>query len=74
MKKADRMEIQAAGADTAHGRAADARARRQEGKEPSGYRGKDLRIPNTTPEQLAQALLRGGAQPLPKAKKPATGE
>ena len=27
------------------------------------HRGKDLRIPNTTPEKLAKTLLRGGAQP-----------
>ena len=26
-----------------------------------GFRGKDVRIPNTTPEQLAKALLRGGS-------------
>lgn len=30
------------------------------------HRGKDLRIPNTTPEQLAKALLRGGARPETK--------
>ena len=30
---------------------------------------KDLRIPNTTPEQLAQVLMRGGAKPRPETKK-----
>ena len=29
----------------------------------------DLRIPNTTPEQLAKALLRGGAKPRPETKR-----
>ena len=33
------------------------------------HRGKDLRIPNTTPEQLAKTLLRGGAQPMPETKR-----
>ena len=33
------------------------------------HRGKDLRIPNTTPEQLAKTLLRGGAQPRPETKR-----
>lgn len=74
MKKADRVERQAAPADLAHGRAVDARAGRQEGDETPGYQGKDLRIPNTTPEQLARVLLRGGADPRPKARKPASGE
>ena len=35
-----------------------------------GYRGKDLRIPNTTPEQLAKALLHGGARPRPETRRP----
>ena len=39
---------------------------------PIGYRGKDLRIPNTTPEQLAKALLRGGARPRPETRRPKT--
>ena len=30
---------------------------------------KDLRIPNTTPEQLAKALLTGGAKPRPETKR-----
>ena len=46
----------------------------REGDETLGYPGQDLRIPNTVPEQLAQVLLRGGAHPRPKAKKPATGQ
>ena len=33
------------------------------------HRGKDLRIPNTTPEQLAKALLQGGAQPRLETKR-----
>ena len=33
------------------------------------HRGKDLRIRNTTPEQLAKALLQGGAQPRPETKR-----
>ena len=33
------------------------------------HRGKDLRIPNTTPEQLAKTLLRGGARPRPETKR-----
>ena len=45
----------------------------REGDETLGYQ-EDLRIPNTMPEQLAQVLLRGGAHPHPKAKKPATGK
>ncbi|MCB2262425.1 MAG: hypothetical protein LGR52_05725 [Candidatus Thiosymbion ectosymbiont of Robbea hypermnestra] len=32
-------------------------------------RGKDLRIPNTTPERLAKTLLRGGAEPRPETKR-----
>ena len=36
------------------------------------HRGKDLRIPNTTPEQLAKALLRGGARPRPETRRPKT--
>ena len=66
--------MQAAPVDTAHGRATHTRAWQREGDETLGYQGRDLRIPNTTPEQFAQVLLRGGAHPRPKAKKPATGE
>ena len=33
------------------------------------HRGKDLRIPNPTPEQLAMALLRGGSRPRPETKR-----
>ena len=33
------------------------------------HKDKDLRIPNTTPEQLAKVLLRGGAKPRPETKK-----
>ena len=33
------------------------------------FRGKDLRIPDTTPEHLAKALLRGGAEPRAKGKR-----
>ena len=74
MKQADRIESQAAPADPIHGRAADACAGRLEEATPSVHQGKDLRIPNTTPEQLARVLLCGGAQPRPKARKPVTGE
>ena len=34
-----------------------------------GHKGKDLRIPNTTPEQLAKALMSGGAKPRPETKR-----
>lgn len=37
-------------ADPAHGRAADTRDWQQKCVEPLGYQGKNLRIPNTTPE------------------------
>ena len=33
------------------------------------HRGKDLRIPNTMPEQLAKALMSGGAKPRPETKR-----
>ena len=33
------------------------------------HKGKDLRIPNTTPEQLAKALMSGGAKPRPETKR-----
>ena len=33
------------------------------------HRGKDLRIPNTTPEQLAKTLLHGGARPRLETKR-----
>ena len=32
------------------------------------HRNKDLRIPNTTPEELAKAVLTGGAKPRPETK------
>ena len=32
------------------------------------FRGKDLRIPNATPEQLAKALMSGGAKPRPETR------
>ena len=35
----------------------------------AGGRKADLRIPNTTPEQLAQSLLSGGAKPRPETKR-----
>ena len=34
-----------------------------------GYREKDPRLPNTTPEELAKVLLRGGAKPRPETKR-----
>ena len=74
MKKADRADEQAVPADPAHGRAADACAARLEEAAPSGFRGKNLRLLNTKPEQLARVLLRGGANPRPKARKTAAGE
>ena len=33
------------------------------------HKGKDLRIPNTTPEQLAKTLMNGGARPRSETKK-----
>lgn len=33
------------------------------------FRGKDLRVPNTTPEQLAKALMSGGAKPRPETRR-----
>lgn len=33
------------------------------------HKDKDLRIPNATPEEVAKALLRGGAKPRPETKK-----
>ena len=50
MKKADRMEMQAAHDDPVHGGAADARDWQQECFEPPSHQDKNLRIPNTTPE------------------------
>ena len=38
-------------------------------EDPIVHKGKDLRIPNTTPEQLAKSLLSGGAKPQPETKK-----
>lgn len=34
-----------------------------------GSRGKDLRIPNTTPEELAKVLMSGGAKPRPETRR-----
>ena len=59
MKQADRTDGQATPTDSVHGRAANARAGEQDEAAPSGYRGKDLCIPNTTPEQFARVLLCG---------------
>ncbi len=61
-------------ASPAHGRTTDACAARPEEAASFGFRGKDLRTSNTMPEQLARVLLRGGANPRPKARKPAAGE
>ena len=33
------------------------------------HKGKDLRIPNTTPEHLAKALMSGGEKPRAETKK-----
>ena len=33
------------------------------------YPGKDLRIPNATPEAVGQALMRGGAAPRPETRR-----
>ena len=33
------------------------------------HKGEDLRIPITTPEQLAKTLVSGGAKPRPETKK-----
>lgn len=33
------------------------------------HRGKDLRIPGVTPEQLAKTLMSGGAKPKPETKR-----
>ena len=33
------------------------------------HRGKDLRIPNATPEAVGQALMRGGAAPRPETRR-----
>ena len=60
--------------DLVHGRPADARAGRPEEAAPSGFQGKDLCILNTTPEQPVRVLLRGGVNPRPKTRKPATDE
>ena len=38
------------------------------------FRGKDLRIPNTTPEQLAKALMSGGAKPRPETRARSKGK
>ena len=43
---------------------------RRDADEPAAHhREKDLRIPNTTPEQLAKVLLSGGAKPRPETKR-----
>lgn len=68
IKKADMMEMQAVFADPAHGRAANTRAGRQVRDEPPGYQGKDLRMPDTTPEQFTRVLLRDGAHPRTETK------
>ena len=33
------------------------------------HKDKDLRIPNTTPERVARALMQGGAKPRPETKR-----
>lgn len=70
MTQADRMDGQAAPTNPARGRVADARAGRLEEAAPSGYQGKDIRIPNTTPEQLTRVLLRGSPAPHPAIREP----
>ena len=47
------------------------RAARQRKGDPDHivHKDKDLRIPNTTPEKVAQALMRGGAKPRPETKR-----
>ena len=70
MKQADRMETQAVPADPVRERVAKVRAGQSEEAAPSGYQGKDLRIPNTTLAQLARALLRGSSTPRPENRKP----
>ena len=62
------MDGQAAPTNPVRGRAADARTGRQDEALPSGYQGKDLRIPNTTPEQLAWTLLRSSPAPHPETR------
>lgn len=42
---------------------------RRDADESSIHKGKDLRIPDTTPEQLAKALMSGGAKPRPETKR-----
>ena len=41
---------------------------RRDADEDVVHKGKDLRIPNTTPEQLAKALMSGGAKPRPETR------
>ena len=52
-------------------RAAETCPGRPEDNAPPAFRGKDLRIPDATPEQLARVLLRGGAEPRPQTRTPA---
>ena len=42
---------------------------RRDADEDDTHKGKDLRIPNTTPEQLAKALMSGGARPRPETRR-----
>ena len=77
MKKEDGVCGQEVQTDPERGSTALAqvlRARPPAWEDAPAFRGKDLRIPNTTPEQLARALLRGGAEPRPKGKGHAAGE
>lgn len=48
--------------------------RRRKGSEPEHVvrKDEDLRIPNATPEELARAVLSGGAAPRPETR-PANG-
>ena len=72
MKQADRTDAGQPGPpDPGRGRAAEARGGRPEDGAPPVFRGKDLRIPDATPEQLARILLRGGAELRPKARRSA---
>ena len=77
MKKEDGTDGQDVQADPERGSTAVTqvlRAQPPEGADVPVFRGKDLRIPDTTPEQLAKALLRGGAEPRPKVQGHAAGE
>ena len=77
MKQTDRTDGELANRtelEPGRARAAEACGGRPEDSAPPVFRGKDLRIPDATPEQLARALLRGGAEPRLKARKPAVNE